>query len=185
LIFNHRLRVFRRSDRVFSSSVNAAIAAATLFGWPAGLCSAQHRGAPPRTLLVSGTAATEIPSNFIREIDDPSNGDRWLLERDPSNPGGPGRLVRIPRGAARAAVSSGDGSSASPSAYQPVIHAGDRLIVEENTPVVEARLEAVALTPAEPGGTLRVRLEMGGKVFEAVAIGPGRAELAPETGAQP
>jgi hypothetical protein len=51
--------------------------------------------------------------------------------------------------------------------------------------VVEARLAAVALTQAEAGGALRVRLEMGGNVMQVIAVGPGRAELAPETGVQP
>jgi flagella basal body P-ring formation protein FlgA len=68
---------------------------------------------------------------------------------------------------------------------QPVIHAGDRVIVEENSPVVEARLEAVALGPAALGSALEVRLKIGGLVVRAIARGPGRAALQPEIGVRP
>jgi flagella basal body P-ring formation protein FlgA len=58
---------------------------------------------------------------------------------------------------------------------RPVIRAGDRLVVEENTAVIEARLEAVALGPAALGSSFDVRLKLGGKVARAVALAPGRA----------
>jgi hypothetical protein len=61
-----------------------------------------------------------------------------------------------------------------------VIHAGDRLIVEENTAVVESRLEAVALGPAVVGSPLDARLKVGGKVVRAVALGRGRAAFLAE-----
>jgi hypothetical protein len=70
-------------------------------------------------------------------------------------------------------------------ALSPVIRAGERLIVEESTPVVEARLEAVSLGPAAVGSPLDVRLKVGGKVVRAVALGPGRAALRAETGVRP
>jgi hypothetical protein len=62
----------------------------------------------------------------------------------------------------------------------PVIHAGDRLIVEENTRLVEARLAAVAMGPAIAGAPLDVRLTIGGKVMRAVALAPGRAAFESE-----
>jgi flagella basal body P-ring formation protein FlgA len=61
--------------------------------------------------------------------------------------------------------------------YRPIIHAGDRLLVEERTATVEAHLEAVALGPASEGEPLRVRLLLGGKTMEARALGPGRAVI--------
>jgi flagella basal body P-ring formation protein FlgA len=66
-----------------------------------------------------------------------------------------------------------------------VIRAGDELVVEENTVVVEARLEARALGSASLGNTLHARLKMGGKVVPVVALGPGRAALEPEMGGRP
>jgi hypothetical protein len=121
---------------------------------------------------------------IVREIDDPSSGARWLLVREMEHPGGPGRLVEV-----FPAQSSGRRIEAAASVAQPVprpaIRAGDRLIVEENTAVVEARLEAVALGPAAVGSELGVRLKIGGKVLRAVALGPGRAAFKPETEARP
>jgi hypothetical protein len=67
----------------------------------------------------------------------------------------------------------------------PVIHTGERVILEEHTPVVDGRLEAVALGPAVIGGEFNVRLKMGGKVLRAVALGPGRAEVKGEREARP
>jgi predicted secreted protein len=62
-----------------------------------------------------------------------------------------------------------------------VIHTGDLLVVEENTAVVEARLEAVALGPAWAGSSFDVRLKIGGKVVRAIALASGRAVFSPET----
>ena len=54
-------------------------------------------------------------------------------------------------------------------------------MVEEHTPVVDARLEAVALNPAMAGSVFNVRLSVGGRTMRAVALGPGRAVLEGET----
>jgi flagella basal body P-ring formation protein FlgA len=67
----------------------------------------------------------------------------------------------------------------------PVIHSGDRVIVEENSARVEARLGAVALNPAVSGSPLNVRLTIGGNVVRTVALGPGRVAFAPKTVARP
>ncbi len=123
----------------------------------------------------------------VREIDDPATGQRWLLERDPAHPGGPGRLVPAP---GKAAVPDGNKRAGSlaprparaavPSPLKAIIRGGDRLVVEQHTAVIEARLEAVALGPARRGATFQARLKIGGKVVRAVALAPGRAELAPQ-----
>jgi len=81
-------------------------------------------------------------------------------------------------GARQAAVSP-------PALPVPVLRAGERLMVEEHTPIVEAHLEAVALGSAAVGEEFDVRLRVGGKVLRAVALGPGRAELQAERKAQP
>jgi len=139
--------------------------------------------------LLSGDAlGLGVQGEILREIDDPHTGDRWLLLRNDQFPGGPGRLVLI------AARRSADGAAqrmaapvAAPAQAElvPVIRLGDRLTVEEHTPVVDAVLEARALTPAAAGATFDARLTIGGRVVRAVAIGPGRAALQPGTGVRP
>jgi hypothetical protein len=116
-----------------------------------------------------------------------------LLVRDEAHPGGPGRLVLaekppIVEPGNRDAENRPGSRQVAELTYVspvPVIHAGDRLIVEEHTPIVEGHLEAVALGPAAAGGAFDVRLRMGGKVLRAVALGPGRAELQAEREARP
>jgi hypothetical protein len=124
----------------------------------------------------------------VQEIDDPSTGSRWFLVRDAVHTGGPGRWVRdgnpLRRGtenranAAKAFKSPAYGSTR----FKPVLRAGDHLIVEEHSAVVDARLEAVALEPAATGSLLHVRLEIGGRVVRAVAVGPGRAVFQAQIG---
>jgi flagella basal body P-ring formation protein FlgA len=63
-----------------------------------------------------------------------------------------------------------------------MIRAGERMVVEEKTAVVDARLEAVALEPGWPGTEIGVRLAIGGKRLRAVVLGPGRARLLPGKG---
>jgi hypothetical protein len=118
----------------------------------------------------------------VRQIDDPGTGRHWLLERDPAHPGGPGRLLAVSGQVAAAQKAAGTGV-APVSPFRPVIRAGDRLVVSEETNVVSARLEAVAMEPAAAGRKFKVRLKFGGKVLNAVAVAPGQATLAAETGA--
>jgi len=144
-----------------------------------------------------GAAQGELArSEIVREIDDPHTGVHWLLLRDARHPGGPGRLVASadspqPEGRNQAGTTRmGGGPTAQPSepdliSYHPLIHAGDRLMVEESTPVVEAHLEAVALGPAALGSVFNVRLKIGGRVVRAVAVAPGRANLEAGTGVRP
>jgi hypothetical protein len=68
---------------------------------------------------------------------------------------------------------------------RPVIRAGDRLIVEQDTAVIEARLEAIALGAAAVGSSLNVRLRIGGKLLRVVAQAPGRAVIPPEQEVRP
>jgi hypothetical protein len=125
----------------------------------------------------------------VREVDDPHTGVRWLLVRDWSHPGGPGRMVTAAEFESKEGVQlpggwrdSRLGDSVS---FRPVVRAGDRLVVEEHTRVVDAYLEAVALGPASVGSALNVRLKVGDRVVRAVALGPGRAAFVPELEARP
>ncbi len=141
---------------------------------------------------VAATRAAEGPSGeAVREIDDPHTGDRWKLMRDLVHPEGPGRLVLVAGpGIEPVSASASDRKQPALSAtkqtqFHPVIHAGDALIVEERTAVVEARLEAVALGSAVEGAIFQVRLKIGGKLVRAVAVSAGHAVFAPEEAAQP
>ncbi len=119
----------------------------------------------------------------IRVIRDPHTGLRWLLRRDPSNPGGPGRLALMAGeddSESRPRIATQAARSLNPDARTPAIRSGDRLVVEKNSAIVEARLEAVALSSANESAVFLARLAIGGKVVRAVALGPGRAEFAPD-----
>jgi len=168
-----------------SRRIELGIAVAALLG---GLAPLSVRGqaaaspSAPRALPAALPASDTV--EVIREIDDPGTGNRWLLVRDWNCPGGPGRLLLLagsPRLAqpARASEHSAAERSAFSAPAAPVIRAGDSLVVEENTPVVEARLAATALGPAAPGAAFEARLEIGGKIVRVRALAPGRARLEP------
>ena len=149
-----------------------------------------HPGAMVILSPANSTQPDRLPdSDLVREIRDPHTGDRWLLMRDPSRPGGPGRMVLASIGGASKPAAADLKVKAVLQAEKhlplPVIHTGDRLIVEENTPVVEARLEAVALGSALPGLPLKVRLVIGGRIVRTLALAPGHAALAQESGWRP
>jgi hypothetical protein len=155
----------------------------------ASMAIAQAPAAPSAQVLLSsgGLASFEkqAQEEIVREIDDPHTGDRWLLMRDGRFPGGPGRLVLAE--AHRNVTGASGRAAGQPDEAQliPVIHTGDRLIVEEHTAIVDAVLEARALNPATAGAQLEVRLTIGGNVLRVMALGPGRAALIAETGKRP
>ena len=120
-------------------------------------------------------AAQQASAPAAREVRDPATGMRWVLVRDPEHPGGPGKLIPV----------ADAGKNASGLAHKPaVIRAGDRIVVEEHSAVVDASFEATALDAAEQGARLRVRIRVlggpGGPIAWARAVERGRAEL--ETG---
>ena len=129
---------------------------------------------PSQRMVVSspGTGAPfdVHPGEIVREIDDPHTSERWLLMRDPSRPGGPGLLLLV--ASARTELRQAALGAATPA---PIIHAGDRVVVEEDSAVVDVRLEAVAMGPAVLGAGFKVRLSIGGNVVRAVALAPERA----------
>ncbi len=141
--------------------------------------------------VLSAMSQTAGGGGVVREIDDPHSGQRWLLMRDDGHPGGPGCMILTAgEGSAGRELEAGSLQPAGTQAKDrapamPVIHTGDRLIVEESTAVVEARLEGVAMGPAAIGSAVNVRLKIGGNVVRAVALGPGRAAFAPRRGVRP
>jgi hypothetical protein len=184
-----------RSCALISRARSGVIAGGLLIVAASAAAVAQRRegaGPVPEAAVSSRSAVPPIllpAGEIVREIDDAGTGNRWLLERDARHPGGPGRMVRAEamvaqRAAAQGAherVALGSGGTtafpASPS-QAPLIHSGDRLIVEQHSRVLDAALEAVALGPAALGGEFRVRLAVGGAVILAVATAPGRAIIA-------
>jgi hypothetical protein len=140
----------------------------------------------PGGIRNSADRAGQLAGELVREIDDPNNGDRWLLTRDESHPGGPGLLMLVSTARINPAINPAvlrNPTQKSPQVETPapIIRAGDLVILEENTPVVQARLEAVAMGPALAGAPFSVRLSIGGRVVRAVAIMPGRAVFEEET----
>lgn len=177
--------------------LEVALGAAVLALWAASISCAQSPATiiPRAQVILSSGELPEASQEsltqgergeVVREIDDPSTGDRWLLLRQGAVPGGPGRLV-LAAGQRNAAAGMFERSArrTTKSRLLPVIRAGDRLIVEEHTAVADAVLEAQALGPAALGSTLDVRLTIGGRVVRAVALASGRAVLQPETGVRP
>jgi Chaperone for flagella basal body P-ring formation len=141
----------------------------------------------------SGEGASPRSANpiAVRILDDPALiGSRWLLERDPIHPEGPGRWLKVPscgpcnpilRNSPIAGVAGGVVAGY----VLAVIHGGDELMIEEDSKLVEVHLQAVALESAAPGEFIAVRLRSTGKIIRAVAVGPGRAEFAQETERRP
>ena len=148
---------------------------------------------------VVGEPLKTARANAIRVIRDPHTAACWLLQRDPARPGGPGRMVllsakdgfqlesvKLEPASLESANAVGGTSNGALKVNRilpaPVVRSGDRLIVEESSALVEARLEAVALGSAVEGAEFRARLAIGGKIVRVVATGHGRATLAADAG---
>ena len=158
-------------------------------GWlTAGLAgNAQSGTDASRSLVEEQTivSAGNFSGEVLREIDDPATGDLWLLVRDPSLPAGPGRLLLVRHGDRLKAGASGKILTPARVVAQPIVRAGGQVLVEEHTPVVEARLEAVAMEPAVQGASFRARLTIGGAVVRVTAVSPGHAVLGAMSEAEP
>ena len=149
-----------------------------------------NRGNGPASIaVVSAPGSSRAAEEIVREIDDPATGARWLLERDSRHPGGPWRMMLVAQRhasppTAKASVKNARKGFETRTSVA-MIHAGDHLIVEEHTRLLDAVLEATSLARAREGESFRVRLSIGGRVVNAVAIAPGRAMLSRDSGAQP
>jgi hypothetical protein len=116
---------------------------------------------------------------LVREIDDPHTGQHWLLMRDSTHPGGPGALLL------EESLPNRSGIEAAKIEVHPVIHAGDRVTIEQSNARFNLRLGGIALSPAAAGAPLKVRLEISGRAVQATALGAGRALLVPDKEFQP
>jgi len=178
-------RFIKRAEPLFASAAVASLLAAS-----AAAGQARSVASAPTLLISSGTAALAarpepVGNELIREIDDPHSGARWLLYRDRAHPEGPGRLVLTGAGQDSTSHIGADHlwashleASQTGLRPQPTIRSGDAVVLEEDSPVASARLQAVALNMAERGSPLRIRLQIGGRVVDAIAEGPGRVSLA-------
>ncbi len=143
--------------------------------------SAKKAAAAPDGVRVA-PAAQGSGGAVLREIDDPATGHLWLVLRDPNHPAGPGRLVLAQR---RTGCEETYCVPKQPIPEGPVIHTGDAVTVEERTPVLDVRLQAVALEPSFKGATFKARLKIGGKVARVIAVAPGHAVFGPENEVKP
>ena len=190
-----RMKPVKRTCRRKMGRVAGLLCVAALRTACGPAATAQSPGAadlgPQTSLYLAGvaTAPRQVADRVVREIVDPHSGARWLLLRNRDTPAGPGRLVLLTVSGGQSGQGEAGGTISPTSTgmilSRPVIRAGVPLVVEENSAVVEARLEAVALGPATLGSTFDVRLKMGGKVARAVALAPGRAAFQAQTGARP
>jgi hypothetical protein len=137
-------------------------------------------GAAPSIVLVMQPAVT-VRAKLVCEIDDPSTGARWLLLRDDARPAGPGRLVLVVGSKADSVTELAAATQKASATEDTVIRTGDALIVEQHSPIIDARLQAMALGSAAPGNVFPARLTIGGKVVRALAIAAGRAVFVPES----
>ena len=151
------------------------------FSVPLGRGLAAQAASPVPRMVVSlpgPIAPPNVPTGeIVREIDDPHTGDRWLLMLDSRHPGGPGLLLLVAEG--RTELRQAGRGAETPA---PIVHAGDRVIVEEHNAVVDLRLEAVAMGPAAPGTGFNARLAIGGNIVRAIALAPGRAAFPEQRG---
>jgi hypothetical protein len=138
-----------------------------------------------------------------REFVDPCLGSHWKIQTNAEHPGWPGRLVLMDAGAVRGGQRGNSASAVSvedkvgrvssssrevprfsPNLALPLaVRTGDRLIVEQDSAVLHAEFQAVALESARAGDRLRVRLSAGstaplsiaGKVVSVLVTGAGQA----------
>jgi hypothetical protein len=134
----------------------------------------------------SGSADKAADWRVIRSFEDAGTHQSWQVMRDPRCPAAPARLVgpTILHGGRASMEESRDVRLQT--ALRLLIHAGDSLIVEEHTTLVNARLEATALSSAAQGEPLKIQLKIGDRIVRAVAVERGRAEiLSPTREARP
>ena len=129
-------------------------------------------------VLACGLTAQQgaVGGRIVSERTDPGTGARWVLMRDAEHPAALAHWVLVEAGKERAA-----GAGATTTEQKLMIHAGDKIVVEEQTAVMSAWLEATALTSAGSGSELRARLAIGGRVLAVRAIAPNTAEMEEET----
>lgn len=134
-------------------------------------------------LPAHATAQNQAGQSILRVIQDPGAHSIWLLRADLLHPAGPGTLVKM-AGSNRITQlhrqsPQPDSSVQLPSAA-PLIHAGAPVSIEQHTAHIDSFLSAIALEPAYPDTSFRLRLK-GGQVLRAVAIDEHKARLVAQT----
>lgn len=148
------------------------------------LCAQSANHAAADTAAARVAAPSSLDGDVLREIDDPTTGNRWLVLRNPKHPAGPGRVVLTqPRTNYRERNSQA--TQPVRTEQGPIIRTGDVVTVEEHTPLLDLRLQAVALEPSLTGAYFTARLKIGGKVMRVMALAPGRAVFGPESEVNP
>jgi hypothetical protein len=138
--------------------------------------------APVPAAFADGSAEAGNAS-VVRTIRDPHTGLCWIVTREAGATGGPGRMVQAVDKECTSKPLKQNIKQNAETEYNlqtPAIRPGDRLVVEENSARVEARLSAIALAAAKVGSSFNVRLAIGGKTLRVIALGPGRAAIVPE-----
>lgn len=148
------------------------------------IANGQTSGPKPSGIWAAGTPmknvqkSARVQAREFREIEDLHTGIRWLILHDIAHPAGPGRMIPAAAGVPAGLIPSGTTRAENQGRPKPVIHGGDRVVVEDRTATAEAYLEGIALGPAAVQTSLHVRLRIGGKVVKAMALAPGRVALA-------
>jgi hypothetical protein len=141
-----------------------------------------RRGTPDLKDACSEFAPLEFEAGeehrAIRIIEDFATGTKWLIQRNSLRPGNPGQMIPVPGECyGSAAQTERQGKQESRRSSQPIIHAGDSVIVIEETPSLDASYEGVALSAAQSGEPVNIRLKIGGRALQGIAIARGRARL--------
>lgn len=179
-----RFQDFKRNDKRGWRNAGGVIVPLALMTAAPHIGGGQSIPSHSAELLVSGHRSADLsalaaPVHILGRFRDPHTGICWRLLSNPGAPAGPAQLV--------VAKSSEDScvpyvrAQAEQVAPGFAIHRGDRVVVEEHTRAVDARLEAAAMGSAMVGSSLDLKLRIGGRVVRALAIAPGRAVLMPAT----
>jgi hypothetical protein len=115
-------------------------------------------------------------------IKDAASGKSWRVAGDPRHPEWPARLVEVVGGGSCGdqpadPLRTGERRGMSKNSRAIAVRAGDWLRVSQDTRVVHAEFDAIALGGGMSGDSIKVRLRFGGKVMRVKVSAPGRALL--------
>jgi hypothetical protein len=159
----------------------------------------------------SSDVSVHSGGQVYREFVDPCLGSHWQLQIDPAHRDRPGRLVLMDSSDGRQSVGASEDASerhkldeagnpsqasqndTSSSSSPLAIRAGEHLIVDQDSQVLRARFQAIALESAQIGQRMRVRLSatttlpqsLKGAVISVVATGTGQARWLFNEGTKP
>ena len=151
-----------------------------LIAMAASVCTASAQSGNDRVLKARSACLSNTGQpwhqgdDYRREriVEDVGTGMAWLVVRNVLHPSSPDRMFPV----------SCDGFERPRrrnvrKLANLIIHAGDSVIVTDQSLVLYARFQAVALGAAQAAEPVKVRLKIGGQVLQAIATSPGRARL--------